>query len=463
VRHEQTHAQDRHWECDVSGCRKKFKLKEYLGKIHLYLSLCPSFPVSLSPDLSLSLSADIHKKTWHGKHDLSANNDLTLRALSESTGGNSDTADQLRHRLVRMSLRQREIVFAQQQREADLLSKLRTCSNYLQRSLHLLSSDTNERRLFKCHVTKFLTESIALGSEDTESSSAESHDDISALDSALNSGGGSGSLLNQADSFISEYLAQQSLPTYPQPVMVNDPLDLPPREASIPVDVSSFQSRKRSHAEVDSDQPSAPLPLLLLSSSSSSAAAAVHLNDMLFDDRTFSPTPSSSTSTLSSSFPSHAHSLYSKFSYGLPPSMTIPQSCASVSGPPACSPTVSGHDVFDLMFSLTSEVNLPSTLTAIPAIPPPHPPPQPSCHSVHNPPSPSFPASLTGPALLTSNLLTPLTATTARSSYSSSSSSSSSPSRDPVGASAPERQSNNISDVMAWIKSNPLKTTKRFN
>jgi uncharacterized Zn-finger protein len=42
VRHEQTHAQERHWECDVPGCKKKFKLKEYLG-----MSLFKFFSLSL--------------------------------------------------------------------------------------------------------------------------------------------------------------------------------------------------------------------------------------------------------------------------------------------------------------------------------------------------------------------------------------------------------------------------------
>jgi hypothetical protein len=423
--------------------------------------------------LSLSLSrsiSDIHKKTWHAKHDLSsANNDLTLRALSETNGGNNDTTDQLRQRLVRMSLRQREIVFAQQQREADLLSKLRTCSNYLQMSLNFLnsSSEAQEKKLFKVQVTKFLNETIALGSEDTESSSAESHDEIllstdfGSFENQFNGSLLNGSLLNHADSFISEYLAQQSLPTEPvaDPVCVHALEKQPPpllssssltsvadnrsfglsRVAS-DADLSSFRTRKRSHLEVDSED----LPDLMIPSVSSSSSA-VHSPshhptsppssvNISFDYCTLSPTPSSITST-HSSFPSHSHTsaLYSKFSYGLPPSMTIPQSCVG-GGLPACSPTVSGHDVFDLMFSLTSEVNLPSTaIPAISAIPALHPPPQPPFHSVHN-----LPPSSTGPGLLSTSVA--------------------------PAASTPhsDEQSNNIADVMAWIKNNPLKTTKRY-
>ena len=36
-RHEQTHSQEKQWICDHQGCRKKFKLKEYLDvhkKVH---------------------------------------------------------------------------------------------------------------------------------------------------------------------------------------------------------------------------------------------------------------------------------------------------------------------------------------------------------------------------------------------------------------------------------------------
>jgi hypothetical protein len=85
VRHEQTHAQERHWECDVPGCKKKFKLKEYLGsQIQLFSFTHSPLPPQPPPP-------DIHKKTWHARHEIPNSNDYTLRTMNETSGNNDTT------------------------------------------------------------------------------------------------------------------------------------------------------------------------------------------------------------------------------------------------------------------------------------------------------------------------------------------------------------------------------------
>lgn len=471
VRHEQTHAQERHWECDVPGCKKKFKLKEYL---------------------------DIHKKTWHAKNDLSTANDLAMRAFNESSE-NNDTTDQLRQRLVRMSLRHREVINSQHQREAELLSKLKTCSNYLQQSLNLINYDSADKKFFKSQVVQYLNESIALGSEDTESSSAsDSHDDIPLSDFLLPSENPMNALFNQNDHAISEYLAQQGdfysydsnpLSAYENysstfmPNFLHDPLDSSMQNfttssvTSAPIShlttVSEFSSygnlsqpRKRNHQDTFIELPSkfphnnadiyhVPSDELSVHSRVSPTQhipfLPLTINSEPLPYHNPPPTPTSITSSISS----QSTSMYGKYTHGMSTSITIPQSC---SGQPACSPVVSGNDVFDIMFTLTSEVS-PTDVTIVPHLPALHPPPLPPHHSVHS--SSSFTTTTTPnsspSSLYSSHLLNNSSSTTQLHGQNFSST---------LIATAPtteDQQSTNIADVMAWIKNNPLKTTKRYN
>mmetsp|Transcript_23931 Transcript_23931/g.35132 ORF Transcript_23931/g.35132 Transcript_23931/m.35132 type:complete len:353 (+) Transcript_23931:93-1151(+) len=113
IRHEQTHTDERQWECDIGDCRKRFKLKEYL---------------------------DIHKKTWHAKNEVGTNCcDFSFRSLQESLSS-KDTTEQLRQRLVRMSLRHRELDFQHKRKEAALEAQIREYTELLQAAVGLLQS-----------------------------------------------------------------------------------------------------------------------------------------------------------------------------------------------------------------------------------------------------------------------------------------------------------------------------------
>lgn len=332
-----------------------------------------------------------------------------------------------------MSLRHREVVYSQQQREAELLTKLRNCSNFLQSSLNLIDYDTPEKKAFKLQAVQFLNESIALGSEDTESSSdghTPSEEFPSSAENPINS-----FFLNRAEHSIAEYLSRQfdnfseeNLPSSQQPTEVAvDPISTP---APIPI------HRKRSHEEAS--EPPAKFPHL---SEERSVHNIIHSPTTHFPSHAtaFNP-PHSSTSTTSFLQPiptpfaptptsissTSSAPLSSQFCYGIPPPMTISQSCNS--GQPFCSPL--DGNVLELMFSLSSEVN-PSSANLCPSSAP-APQPVPSLNNLST--SCSNPAPSASGLLCGHQTLTP----------------------------TDDQPSTNIADVMAWIKSNPLKTTKRY-
>jgi hypothetical protein len=358
-----------------------------------------------------------------------------------------------------MSIRHREMIFSQQQREAELLLKLRNCSNFLQNSLNLIQFDSQEKKDFKSRAVQFLNESIALGSEDTESSSdGQSHDGVlppsdeflsAAPENLMTS-----SFLNQADHSISEYLSRQidsyaeenstnllAMPHLQNPTGFSvDPASAPlPAHATTPL----LLHRKRPQADTSSEPPS-KFPHIFPDEQSSSLAtdpspgprfASSHATafnphspstaPLYLQPSSLPPTPTSiSSSTMSSSY---SAPLYSQLSSGIPPSMTISQSCTT--GQTPCSP-IDGN-VFELMFSLSSEVNPSSSENLFP----PPAPPVPSLHSLTGTSSSNLMPSVAATGLLCSQ--TTLTPTD-------------------------DQPSTNIADVMAWIKNNPLKTTKRY-
>jgi len=110
-RHEQTHSQEKQWICDHPNCGKRFKLKEYL---------------------------DVHKRT-HVKVDAEPmpveNVDNVVQDATDAAGA---LIDQLRQRLVRMSVRHHEQLFSHQQREQELVLALQECSAALERSIQVI-------------------------------------------------------------------------------------------------------------------------------------------------------------------------------------------------------------------------------------------------------------------------------------------------------------------------------------
>eukprot|EP00596_Hydrurales_sp_CCMP1899_P006942 CAMPEP_0119035342 /NCGR_PEP_ID=MMETSP1177-20130426/2263_1 /TAXON_ID=2985 /ORGANISM="Ochromonas sp, Strain CCMP1899" /LENGTH=391 /DNA_ID=CAMNT_0006993407 /DNA_START=57 /DNA_END=1232 /DNA_ORIENTATION=- len=111
-RHEQTHSQEKQWICDHDFCGKRFKLKEYL---------------------------DVHKRT-HVKLDAEQappdDGDQVVQDAADAAGA---LIDQLRQRLVRMSVRHHEQLFAHQQREMHLMQSLQECSVVLDQAVNLLN------------------------------------------------------------------------------------------------------------------------------------------------------------------------------------------------------------------------------------------------------------------------------------------------------------------------------------
>lgn len=532
-----------------------------------------------------------------------------------------------------MSLRHREVIYAQQQRESELLSKLRACSHFLQNSLSMITYDNQEKKSFKINVSKFLNETIALGSEDTDSS--DSHDDIMNLNSqhlsqlqslpsyqpiryqypyqkqsqthqnisnenmlplnhninnqnnnmnVLNNNNininnnnmninNNNNLLNRADISISEYLAHQlgennqiycsddpnkildyqlynqNQSQYQQNHNYTSTNDLlgdhnnffevlsPESKRSGDWDDSNlYHARKKQHFENNenldqfqtsitsnlslpppnqpqlsselsstSSCPFADFTSMLTSTSSiitndysdtfhpiSSLSISSHntaFNVQSSSSNCESPTDSigysstrqcsvSNPSSPSNSISSHQSSLYNKLSSGIPPSMTIPQTCSVSNGPLACLPN-SATGILDVMFTLSSEVNPSTSVNGIISS---------QQHQQHqhlysnniplNPYSgsltTSYSSSSSGSLLqpisslsaTSASVLLPSSNTTTASTSSSmllnsgQSMNSTISTNDNIISSS---RSTNIADVMAWIKNNPLKTTKRYN
>lgn len=112
-RHEQTHSQDKQWICDHPNCGKRFKLKEYL---------------------------DVHKRT-HIKVEAEPQPVENVdNVVQDAADAASALIDQLRQRLVRMSVRHHEQLFSHQQREQQLLQALQECSQALEKSIEFVSS-----------------------------------------------------------------------------------------------------------------------------------------------------------------------------------------------------------------------------------------------------------------------------------------------------------------------------------
>eukprot|EP00595_Chromulina_sp_UTEXLB2642_P000084 CAMPEP_0196761950 /NCGR_PEP_ID=MMETSP1095-20130614/1269_1 /TAXON_ID=96789 ORGANISM="Chromulina nebulosa, Strain UTEXLB2642" /NCGR_SAMPLE_ID=MMETSP1095 /ASSEMBLY_ACC=CAM_ASM_000446 /LENGTH=288 /DNA_ID=CAMNT_0042112087 /DNA_START=86 /DNA_END=952 /DNA_ORIENTATION=+ len=112
-RHEQTHSQEKQWLCDFPNCGKRFKLKEYL---------------------------DVHKRT-HVKVEPdplpAEEDDPVVQDAADAAGA---LIDQLRQRLVRMSVRHHEQLFAHQQKELQLTQALKECASFLDEALSLLAN-----------------------------------------------------------------------------------------------------------------------------------------------------------------------------------------------------------------------------------------------------------------------------------------------------------------------------------
>jgi uncharacterized Zn-finger protein len=112
-RHEQTHSQDKQWICDHPNCGKRFKLKEYL---------------------------DVHKRT-HIKVEAEPQPVENVdNVVQDAADAASALIDQLRQRLVRMSVRHHEQLFSHQQREQQLLQALQECSQALEKSVEFIQS-----------------------------------------------------------------------------------------------------------------------------------------------------------------------------------------------------------------------------------------------------------------------------------------------------------------------------------
>lgn len=106
-RHEQTHSQAKQWICDHIGCGKRFKLKDYL---------------------------EVHKKTHI------AENAVAKRG-QDSADSASALIDQLRQRLVRMSVRHHEQLKSHQEREQNMIQSLLKCASALEMSVNFIASN----------------------------------------------------------------------------------------------------------------------------------------------------------------------------------------------------------------------------------------------------------------------------------------------------------------------------------
>lgn len=140
-RHEQTHSQEKQWLCDFPNCGKRFKLKEYL---------------------------DVHKRT-HIKVDAdpapAEDEEPIVQDAADAAGA---LIDQLRQRLVRMSVRHHEQLFAHQQKEQQLTHALKECAAMLEECVSLLARSTPEvpSHLVQASI-KFSSKAIAGFENDT--------------------------------------------------------------------------------------------------------------------------------------------------------------------------------------------------------------------------------------------------------------------------------------------------------
>lgn len=110
-RHEQTHSQEKQWLCDYIGCGKRFKLKEYL---------------------------DVHKRTHVRQEDELEINENVAHSTPAAT---NVLIEQLRQRLVRMSLRYHEQLYSHQQKNQELVTKNQSLHDALKLSINKLTDN----------------------------------------------------------------------------------------------------------------------------------------------------------------------------------------------------------------------------------------------------------------------------------------------------------------------------------
>ena len=111
-RHEQTHVADKQYVCEHFGCGKKFKLKEYL---------------------------DVHKRT-HMKSD-EVDDDMSIGIGRQNSSHNSASlCDQLRQRLVRLTIGFREQLSVANTREKEANRKLKEYATCFREAMTLLTT-----------------------------------------------------------------------------------------------------------------------------------------------------------------------------------------------------------------------------------------------------------------------------------------------------------------------------------
>jgi hypothetical protein len=117
-RHEQTHTADKAWVCDHYQCNKKFKLKEYL---------------------------DVHKRTHLRTGEDDGDDDPIGIGPQNSSHVGTNLREQLRHRLVRLTLRFRTQLGAATAREENLKRKLAECQAGFLEAVTLLNAFAPDR------------------------------------------------------------------------------------------------------------------------------------------------------------------------------------------------------------------------------------------------------------------------------------------------------------------------------
>lgn len=106
-RHEQTHSKHKMWACTHPLCGKKFKLKEYL---------------------------DIHKRT----HIQGVPGSVEVQDVNISVGVPDSLSDQLRERLIRLSMRHRRDLVQMKKKEAEYQAQVKSYKGAFEDAMALL-------------------------------------------------------------------------------------------------------------------------------------------------------------------------------------------------------------------------------------------------------------------------------------------------------------------------------------
>ncbi len=112
-RHLQTHGMDKSWICDHPQCGKKFKLKEYL---------------------------DVHKRTHIKSSDRGYAHEVRSVGIPQNSANSVGLCDQLRQRLVRLTLRHRQEIMEYAKVEAGMQAKLREYATGFKEAMDLLTT-----------------------------------------------------------------------------------------------------------------------------------------------------------------------------------------------------------------------------------------------------------------------------------------------------------------------------------